>query len=73
MKAGTDPIEPPYCKGKRCRNILPLGWKLLFCRRCHGMNVKRGQAIKAARQFPGVDIDRIHYKLGAVKKLKEAA
>lgn len=68
MSAGSDPVEPPACKGKRCKRLLPQGWKLLFCARCHALNVKRGLNIKRAKMFPGVDIDSIHYKFGAVRK-----
>jgi hypothetical protein len=68
ITAGTDPVDPPKCKTARCRNWLPKGTKLLYCGRCHGLQVKRGQEAKKRRMFPGVDIDRIHYLRGAVKK-----
>jgi hypothetical protein len=68
VRAGTAPDEPKKCKGNRCRNYLPKDAKLPYCYRCHARNVKRGQLAKEKRMFPGVDIDRIHYKLGAVRK-----
>lgn len=70
ITAGTDPAWPKKCQGKRCRIWLPKEAKLPYCRRCHALQVKRGQNAKKARLFPGVDIDAIHYKLGAIRGAK---
>lgn len=72
ITAGTDPVEPKKCKGKRCRNYLAKDAKLPYCRRCHAMHVRRGAAISKARRAPGVDIDAIHFNPRWMKK-KEAA
>lgn len=39
------------------------------------LNAAHAQAMKhePSREFPGVDIDAIHYKFGAVKKKRRAA
>lgn len=34
--------------------------------------ITAGAAIRKARMFPGVDIDAIHYKLGAIARKKAA-
>lgn len=61
----TDPV----CSN--CGTPLPADRVLSKCQPCHAKAVKawrKGMTLLPTKKFPGVDIDAIHYKLGAVKK-----
>lgn len=61
------------CANKNCRAKYSAARKDFFCAPCRNPLIYLQKRIAARRRrFPGVDIDRIHYKLGKVKT-KEAA
>lgn len=67
----TDSIK--HCSA--CGIELPADRVLGKCNACHQEQVdewRESMTLQQTDEFPGVDIDAIHYKLGAVKK-KEAA